>query len=68
MLPDGARKRGTDVDIVSARRRPPQVPYTDKQGQYLAFINYYTKIHGRAPSESDIQSYFRVSPPTVHQM
>jgi hypothetical protein len=23
-------------------------PYTDKQGQYLAFIYYYTKINGPA--------------------
>lgn len=43
-------------------------PYTEKQGQYLAFIYYYTKIHGIAPAEADIQRYFRVSPPTVHQM
>lgn len=42
--------------------------YTPKQGQYLAFIFYYTKLHGRAPSEADIQGYFKVSPPTVHQM
>ena len=42
--------------------------YTDKQGQYLAFIFYYTKIHGRAPAEADMQRYFRVSPPSVHQM
>ncbi len=42
--------------------------YTDKQGQYLAFIYYYTKLHGRAPSEVDIQGYFKVSPPAVHQM
>jgi len=43
-------------------------PFTEKQGQYLAFIFYYTKIHGRAPAESDMQSYFKVSPPSVHQM
>ncbi len=42
--------------------------YTDKQGQYLAFIYYYTRIHGRAPSEAEMQQYFRVSPPSVHQM
>jgi Mn-dependent DtxR family transcriptional regulator len=41
---------------------------TDKQGQYLAFIYYYTKIHGAAPAEADMQRYFRVTPPTVHQM
>jgi repressor LexA len=43
-------------------------PYTEKQGQYLAFIYYYSKIHGRAPAEAEIQQYFRVSPPSVHQM
>jgi repressor LexA len=43
-------------------------PYTDKQGQYLAFIYYYSKIHGCAPAEADMQQYFRVSPPSVHQM
>jgi Mn-dependent DtxR family transcriptional regulator len=42
--------------------------YTRKQGQYLAFIYYYTKLHGNAPSEADIRRYFKVSPPTVHQM
>ena len=42
--------------------------YTDKQGQYLAFIHYYTKINGRAPAEADMERYFRVTPPSVHQM
>jgi repressor LexA len=42
--------------------------YTPKQGQYLSFIYYYTKIHGLPPSEADMQRYFRVSPPAVHQM
>ncbi len=42
--------------------------YTEKQGQYLAFIYYYSKIHGHAPSEAEMQQYFRVSPPSVHQM
>ena len=42
--------------------------FTQKQGQYLAFIYYYTKINKRPPAEADIQRYFRVTPPTVHQM
>ncbi len=41
--------------------------YTKKQGQYLAFIYYYTKIHGYPPAEADLQRYFKVSPPSVHQ-
>ncbi|GBD88898.1 lexA repressor [bacterium BMS3Abin03] len=42
--------------------------YTFKQGQYLAFIYYYTKINGRPPSESNIQNYFKVTWPSVHRM
>jgi len=42
--------------------------YTKRQGQYLAFIYYYTKIHGYPPAEADIERYFKVSPPSVHQM
>ena len=42
--------------------------YTEKQGQYLAFIYYYTKVNGRPPAEADMQLYFRVTPPSVHQM
>jgi len=43
-------------------------PYTPKQGQYLAFIDAYTKMYGKPPAEADLQRYFRVSPPSVHQM
>lgn len=42
--------------------------YTAKQGQYLAFIYYYTKLNGQPPAEADIQRYFKTTPPTVHQM
>lgn len=42
--------------------------FTRKQGQYLAFIHNYTKIQGRPPAEADLQRYFRVTPPSVHQM
>ena len=41
---------------------------TEKQGQYLSFISQYMKVNGRSPAESDIQRYFGVSPPSVHQM
>jgi len=42
--------------------------YTEKQGQYLAFIYYYTKVNGRPPAHADMERYFQVTPPTVHQM
>ena len=41
---------------------------TTKQGRYLAFIYYYTKIHRRPPAEADLQRYFGTSPSAVHQM
>jgi repressor LexA len=28
----------------------------------------YNKLHRRAPAEADLQRYFRVTQPTVHQM
>jgi SOS-response transcriptional repressor LexA len=42
--------------------------FTDRQGQYLAFIDAYTRVHGRPPAETDMQHHFQVSPPSVHQM
>ena len=42
--------------------------FTNRQGQYLAFIYYYEKINRRPPAEADIQKYFAVSAPSVHQM
>lgn len=44
------------------------VGFTAKQGQYLAFIDAYTRVNLRPPAEADIQRRFGVTPPTVHQM
>ncbi len=43
-------------------------PFTYKQGQYLAFIHLYRKLRRQGPAEADMVQYFRVSPPSVHQM
>jgi DNA-binding MarR family transcriptional regulator len=50
------------------KQPPVQGTHTARQGQYLAFIYYYTKIHRQPPAEADMQRYFHVSPPAVHQM
>ncbi len=42
--------------------------FTDKQGQYLAFIYAYELLNDRAPAEADMQRYFGVTPPSVHRM
>jgi len=42
--------------------------FTPKQGQHLAFIYAYSLVNGRPPAQADMQRFFRVTPPTVHQM
>jgi hypothetical protein len=64
---------GEDAFVVSIDLAPkldPSIapPFTAKQGQYLAFMYNYTKIHRRAPAESDLERHFGVSPPAVHDM
>jgi hypothetical protein len=38
---------------------PSTKTFTPKQGQYLAFIHLYTRLHRRPPAETDMQEYFR---------
>ncbi len=45
---------------------PPR--FTEKQGQYLAFISTYTLLNRRPPAEADFQQFFQVTPPAIHQM
>lgn len=45
---------------------PPR--FTETQGQYLAFIHAYTLVNGRPPAEADMQRFFGVTPPSVHNM
>ena len=45
-----------------------QADFTPRQGQYLAFIHAYTLVNGRPPAQADIQRFFRLTPPSVHQM
>lgn len=42
--------------------------FTKKQGQYLAYIYFYSKLHRQAPSFSDMEQYFQTSPPVVNDM
>lgn len=52
----------TPVSSSSATR------FTDKQGQYLAFIYTYTLLNRQPPAEADFQRFFCVTAPSVHQM
>ena len=42
--------------------------FTPRQGQFLAFIHLYRKLHRRGPAETDLVKFFRVTPPTAHGM
>jgi DNA-binding MarR family transcriptional regulator len=42
--------------------------FTKVQGQYLTYIALYTKLHRRPPAEADLQRFFGVTPPSVHNM
>ena len=53
------------INQMSGGHRPS---FTQKQGQYLAFIDAYTRVNRRPPAEADIQRHFGVTPPSVHQM
>ncbi len=52
--------------MLSASRESAE--WTPLQGQYLAFIYAYTTIHNQAPAERDMQQFFHVTPPSVHNM
>jgi Mn-dependent DtxR family transcriptional regulator len=54
--------------IVSIPDPDRGAPFTDTQGQYLAFIYAYAKIHRRPPAEADMQQFFGVTAPSVHRM
>ncbi|HLK64678.1 MAG TPA: hypothetical protein VKU19_14635 [Bryobacteraceae bacterium] len=66
----GNSEKDYEVRIDLAPKLDPSVAprFTAKQGQYLAFIHNYTKIHRCPPAESDLQYYFRVSAPAIHDM
>src|SRR3954454_2132861 len=56
-------------DEWTVRRMPSAgASFTERRGQCLAVIHAHARVHGRPPAEADMQRYFRVSPPSVHQM
>jgi len=42
--------------------------FTNKQGQYLAFIYNYKKLNERSPAFLDFEKYFKTSPASVNSM
>jgi DNA-binding MarR family transcriptional regulator len=64
----GEHAFAVSMDLASKLDPSNTRSFTARQGQYLAFIYNYTKIHGQAPAESELERYFGVSPPAVHDM
>jgi hypothetical protein len=53
--------RQTNQKSGAARSRKAQ-GFTEKQGQYLAFISTYSHMFRRPPAETDMQRHFQVTP------
>jgi repressor LexA len=45
-----------------------KLTYTERQGQFLAYIHQYSILNGCAPAEADMQRFFQITPPSVHSM
>jgi hypothetical protein len=76
VLVDYEQKRGAgdpDFTAPAATNAAPKIAkprsgITAVQGQYLAFIDLYTRRNGQPPGELDMQRHFRVSSAAVHGM
>jgi hypothetical protein len=69
-ISDSFGQAAFEVRIDRAPKLDPSMApaFTAKQGQYLAYIYHYTKVHRQPPAETDLQRYFQVSPPSIHNM
>jgi hypothetical protein len=63
-------KRASKPQKKESPTRPgkQKVHFTHRQGQFLAFIHLYRKLHRQGPGEMDMVRYFGVTPPSVHGM
>src|SRR3954465_15659463 len=57
------------MDRACGVRQPPTAPgFTERQGQYPAFIDAYTGGSAPPPPQGDLERHFGVSAPSVHQV
>jgi DNA-binding MarR family transcriptional regulator len=73
--PNESRKRASRLDATSrspsaaaGKNKRNHAKFTLRQGQFLAFIHSYRRLHRRGPSESEMATFFRLTPPSVHSM
>jgi len=68
-LPSSRRDEASGgVVEASVHAEKTKARYTPTQGRYLAFIDSYTRLHGRPPAEAEMEQYFQVAYSSVHQM
>ena len=48
--------------------RARQKPSRRSKANIWRFIHAYSRLNRRPPAEADLQRYFHVTPPSVHQM
>jgi hypothetical protein len=44
------------------------VKFTHRQGQFLAFLHLYRKLHKQSPAEIEFLNFFGLTPPSIHSM
>lgn len=59
---------GSKKKAPGKKAKAGKIQFTDRQGQYLAFIYLYRKLHRQGPAETDLVRFFRVTPPAAHLM
>jgi hypothetical protein len=64
----GRRAKATKERAARGKGRARRVAFTQRQGQFLAFIHLYRKLHRQGPAELDMAIFFRRTPPSVHGM
>ena len=65
---DGEQSTGGANDATHQASASPSRRYTPRQGQFLAYIFWYTKLNRRPPAEADMAWYFGISPESAHLM
>ena len=64
----GPAESSPSTEPRTKRKGGTKVSFTPRQGQFLAFIHLYRKLHRRGPAEADLVKFFRVTPPAAHGM
>ena len=63
---ESKRKAGEPAFSPDRDASPTPALFTPRQGHFLAFIHAYSKLHGQPPAEADMERYFKVTPPVIH--